>query len=92
MQLSETRSEFTPCPEYTGRAVCVDVTPLKKVNSPFGEREVFKVVFETELEREEGSRFCAWSRNFTPTLNERATFRKFVQGWYGRELTKEELG
>jgi hypothetical protein len=91
MKIQESKTEFTPCPEYTGRAVCVDITPLKKQQSQFGERDVFKIVFETELEREDGSRFCAWSRNFTPTVNEKANLRKFLRGWFGRDLTKQEL-
>lgn len=91
MKIKSNNSNFEPCPEYTGRAVCVDCTPLKKQQSQFGERDVFKVVFETQVEREDGSRFCAWSRNFTPTLNEKANLRKFVRGWFGRELTKQEL-
>lgn len=91
MKIKNNSSNFEPCPEYTGRAVCVDVTPLKKQQSQFGERDVFKIVFETTIEREDGSRFCAWSRNFTPTLNEKANFRKFLRGWLGRDLMKAEL-
>ncbi len=91
MKIKSNNSNFEPCPEYTGRAVCVDCTPLKKQQSQFGERDVFKVVFETTIEREDGNRFCAWSRNFTPTLNEKANLRKFVRGWFGRDLTKPEM-
>jgi hypothetical protein len=91
MKIKSNDGNFEPCPEYTGRAVCVDCTPLKKQQSQFGEREVFKIVFETTLEREDGSRFCAWSRHFTPTLNEKANLRKFLRGWLGRDLTKPEL-
>ncbi len=91
MKIRSNNSNFEPCPEYTGRGACVDVTPLKKQQSQFGEREVFKLVFETTLEKEDGSRFCAWSRNFTPSLNEKANLRKFLRGWFGRDLTKSEL-
>src|SRR5215475_5593205 len=90
-KIKNNSSKFEPCPEYTGRAVCVDCTPLKKQQSQYGEREVFKLVFETELEREDGSRFCAWSRNFTPTLNEKSNLRKFLRGWFGRDLSRVEL-
>jgi hypothetical protein len=91
MKLKANNSNFEPCPEYTGRAVCVDVTPLKKQQSQFGERDVFKVVFEIDVDRGDGSRFCAWSRNFTPSLNEKANFRKFLRSWFGRELSQAEL-
>ncbi|HWN94884.1 MAG TPA: hypothetical protein VNT99_07615 [Methylomirabilota bacterium] len=91
MKLKANNSNFEPCPEFTGRAVCVDVTPLKKQQSQFGERDVFKVVFEVDADKEDGSRYCAWSRNFTPTLNEKANFRKFLRSWFGRDLTQNEL-
>lgn len=82
---------FTPHDEGSFRAVCVDVTPLVKQQSKFGEREVFKLVFETDgTEREDGSRQCVWSRGFTPSLNEKANFRKFLRQWRGRDLTPAE--
>jgi hypothetical protein len=82
---------FEPCPEFTGRAVCVDVTPLRKQQSEFGERDVFKVVFEIDKERDDKTRFAVWSKNFTPSLNEKANFRKFLRGWFGRDLNQAEL-
>ena len=49
MKLSATGSTtpFEAHPEYDGQAVCVDVTPLKKTQSTYGERETFRIVFET---------------------------------------------
>jgi hypothetical protein len=91
MKIISSNSNFEPCPEYTGRAVCVDSRPLKKQQSQYGERDVFRFVFETLIEREDGSRFRAWSRNFTPSLNEKASLRKFVRRWLGRDLTKAEM-
>jgi hypothetical protein len=38
---------FENHPEADCDAVCVDVTPLKKTPSAYGERETFKLVFET---------------------------------------------
>ena len=91
MKIKNNSSNFEPCPEFTGRAVCVDVTPLRKQQSQYGERDVFKIVFEVDLAKEDGSRFCVWSRNFTPSLNEKANLRKFLRGWVGRDLNKTEL-
>jgi hypothetical protein len=90
MKIKGNDGNFEPCPEYNGKGVCVDVTPLRKQQSEFGERNVFKVVFEVDMERADGSRFCVWSRNFTPSINEKANFRKFLRGWFGRDLTKQE--
>jgi hypothetical protein len=91
MKIKSNDGNFEPCPEYNGKAVCVDVTPLRKQQSEYGERDVFKVVFEVDLDKEDGARFCVWSRNFTPSLNEKANFRKFLRGWFGRDLSVAEL-
>ena len=91
MKIKVNNSNFEPCPEFTGKAVCVDVTPPRRQQSQFGERDVIKVVFEVDLDREDGSRYCVWSRNITPTLNEKSNLRKLVRGWFGRDLTKAEL-
>lgn len=72
------------------RAVIVDVTPLKTVQSDFGEREVFKLVYETEVQRDDSTRFCVWSRPYTPSLNEKANFRKDLRKILGRDLTAQE--
>lgn len=92
MKIQANSSKFEACPEYTGRAVCVDVTPLRKQQSQYGERDVFKLVFEVDLQKEDGARYAVWSRNFTPTLNEKSALRKFLRGWFGRDLTAAELG
>src|SRR4051812_13607988 len=91
MKIKASNKEFDPCPEFTGKAVCVDVTSLRKQQSQYGERNVFRIVFEANSEREDGSRHCVWSPNFTPTLNEKSSLRKFLRGWYGRDLSTAEL-
>ena len=92
MKLSKkSGGNFAAHEEGTFRAVCVDVTPLVKQQSKFGDREVFRLVFETDADpREDGSRQCVWSRGFTPSLNEKANFRKFLRQWFGRDLTAAE--
>jgi hypothetical protein len=93
MKLSEKRGgDFTPHPETEGtvKGVIVDLTPLKKVQTEYGEREVFRVVYETEVEDSEGKRFCIWSRPYTASLNPKANFRKDVKKILGRELTEAE--
>ena len=91
MKIANPNSHFEACPEFTGRAVIVDVTPLRKEQSQFGEQEVFKVVFEVDMEKADGSRYCVWSRRMTPTLGEKSNLRKFIRGLYGRDLTKKEM-
>jgi hypothetical protein len=68
----------------------VDVTPLKRYETAFGPKDKFKVVFEVDLEREDGSRFAVWSKPFTPSSHERSAFASFMKDWFGRPLTKED--
>jgi hypothetical protein len=91
MKIKANNAPFEPCPEFTGKVVCVDVTPLRKQQSQYGERNVFKLVFEVDMEKEDGTRYGVWSNNFTPTLNEKSSLRKSLRGWFGRDLSKAEL-
>jgi hypothetical protein len=92
MKIKGNGGSFEACPEFMGKAVCVDVTPLRKQQSQFGERDVFRLVFEVDILKEDGGRPCVWSQNFTPSLNEKANFRKFLRAWFGRDLMESELG
>ena len=95
MKLSEKKnSNFTPHPETDGpiKAVLVDITDLKKRVTQYGEKEEFRLVFETEVMDEENDRrFCIWSRGYTPSLNEKAALRKDLKKLMGRDLTQAEL-
>jgi hypothetical protein len=96
MKLSEKKnSNFSPHPETDGpiKAVLVDITDLKKRVTQYGEKDEFRLVFETEVMDEENDRrFCIWSRGYTPSLNEKAALRKDLKKLMGRELTAAELG
>ena len=95
MKLSEKRnSNFTPHPETDGpiKAVLVDITEPKKRVTQYGEKDEFRLVFETEcMDEENDRRFCIWSRGYTPSLNEKAALRKDLKKMMGRELTALEL-
>jgi len=96
MKLSEKKqSTFTPHPDSNGeyvKAVLVDITDLKKRVTQYGEKEEFRLVFETEvMDTENDRRFCIWSRGYTPSLNEKAALRKDLKRLMGRELTTAEL-
>ena len=95
MKLSEKRnSNFTPHPatDEPIKAVLVDVTELKKRMTQYGEKDEFRLVFETEcMDEENDRRFCIWSRGYTPSLNEKAALRKDLKKMMGRELTQLEL-
>jgi hypothetical protein len=85
--------DFTPHPETDGlvKAVIVDVTAVKKIPGPFGERETFKLVFESELKDESGKPYGIWSMPYTPSLHEKANFRKDLKKILGRDLSEAEL-
>jgi hypothetical protein len=90
MKLSKNDKEFELHPEHSGPAVCVDVTTPKKVDTAYGPKEKFSIVFETEALREDGTRFPVWASGFTPSLHEKASLRKFLKSWFGRDLTAAE--
>lgn len=90
MKLTKNSKSFEPCPEFSGQAVVTDVTPLKKIETAYGPKETFKIVFETPLLREDGTPYCVWSRGFTPSLHEKAALSQFLRKWFGRALTAAE--
>ena len=90
MKISKKSQAFENHPEHTGPAVCVDCTPPKRVETSFGPREQFKLVFETGCLRQDGSPFLVWSAGFTPSLHEKASLTKFLRQWFGRPLTQAE--
>jgi hypothetical protein len=53
----------------------VDVTPLRTTQSTYGERETFRIVFETRELRQDGKPFLVFSRNFTPSIHDKASLR-----------------
>ena len=91
MRIKTNSGNFQPCPEYTGSAVCVDVTPLKTVQTQFGPKEKFRFVFEIGETKDDGSPWCVWSAPFTPSYHENAALRPFLKKWMGRELSADEV-
>ena len=90
MKIGTKTKSFDPHPEYEGPAVCVDCTPPKIVQSEYGPREQFRLVFETQSLREDGKPHLVWSRGFTPSLHEKAALRTFLKQWLGRDLSAAE--
>lgn len=84
---------FTPCPEYTGRAVCVDITPLKTYETDYGPKQKFKIAFELDLIDQSRNPVQPWvvmTAPMTASLYEKAGLTKFLKDWHGRALTAEE--
>lgn len=84
---------FEPCPEYTGRAVCVDITPLKAYETQYGVKQKFKIAFELDLIDKSRNPVQPWvvmTAPMTPSLHEKAGLTRFLKDWFGRPLTTEE--
>ena len=91
MKIKSNSGNFKPCPEYTGPAVLVDVTPLKTVQTQYGPKEKFRFVFETGETKDDGTPSCVWSAPFTPSYHENSALRPFLRKWMGRELSPAEV-
>jgi hypothetical protein len=84
---------FEPCPEYTGRAVCVDITPLKAYETQYGTKQKFKIAFELDMIDKSRNPVQPWvvmTAPMTASLHEKAGLTKFLKDWHGRALTTEE--
>lgn len=85
--------DYAPCPEYNGRAVCVDITPLKPYETQYGTKEKFKIAFELDLidkSRNPAQPWVVMTAPMTPSLHEKAGLTKFLRDWFGRKLTDQE--
>lgn len=84
---------FQPCPEYSGRAVCVDITPLKAYETQYGTKQKFKIAFELDLIDQSRNLAQPWvvmTAPMTASLHEKAGLTKFLKDWHGRALTPAE--
>ena len=84
---------FTPCPEYSGRAVCVDITPLKAYETQYGTKQKFKIAFELDLIDQSRNPVQPWvvmTAPMTASLHEKAGLTKFLKDWHGRALPPAE--
>jgi hypothetical protein len=87
------KKEYAPCPEYTGKAVCVDVTPLKEYETEYGTKKKFKFVFEIDLiddSRDPVQPWVVFTKPMVPSLHEKAALTKFLKDWFGRKLNEQE--
>lgn len=81
---------FIPAPEGMHNAVCVDIVELHDVQTMWGTKDLIRVVWEIDAKMESGKPFLV-NQRYTPSLNSKATLRKHLKSWRGRDFTKEEL-
>lgn len=90
MILKESGGNFKPCPEGVHNAVLVDIIELPNVQSQWGTKDMIRLVWETDCAMESGKPFLAFNR-YTPSLNSKATLRKHLKSWRGKDFTADEL-
>lgn len=92
MIIKPNESKFIPHPETQDpiRAVIVDVTPPEDRTGKFGTKKEFRIVYETEIKREDGTPHCVWSRGYTLSLDKKSNLRKDIQRILNRELKEDE--
>lgn len=84
---------FTPAPEGVHQGVCVDVVDLGVIPG-FGGKMQHKVmiVWQIDERRDDMTRFLLF-KQYTLSLNEKATLRKDLEAWRGKAFTRsEEMG
>ncbi len=91
MKIPKKSKSYVKCPPFIGKAVIVDVTPLRKLQSQYGERDAFNFVKEVDLKQADGTPYTVWSKPFTLSLDEKSNLRKSVRGLLGRDLTQAEV-
>lgn len=90
---------FTPVPSGTHVARCYQMIELGTITEPYlGEMKTSKKVrigwelpLETkEFKQGEGQKPYVISKDFTLSMHEKATLRKFLESWRGKAFTEED--
>lgn len=83
---------YTPAPEGTHQAVCVDVVDIGLKPNPFKDgamQHKVDLVWQIDELRDDGKRHLIFKR-YTLSLNEKATLRHDLESWRGRPFTAAE--
>ena len=84
---------YTPAPEGTHQAVCVDVIDIGLKPNPFKDgamQHKIDIAWQIDETREDGKRHLVYKR-YTLSLNEKATLRHDLESWRGRPFNEQEL-
>lgn len=88
--IKEDPSEYPLCPDGLHSAVLVDAVDLGQQESKFGTKHKLSLVFETQLQDDEGKSFILVKR-YTWSLHEKSNLRKDLERFRGLKFTLEEL-
>ena len=88
---------YTPAPEGTHQAVCVDVIDRGNLKSAFLDdkgnekwQHKIDIVWQIGETRDDGTRFLL-NKRYTLSLNEKAALRRDLESWRGKAFTEQEL-
>ncbi len=88
--VSGSSSNFTPAPEGTHQAVCVDVIDNGIVETQYGPKKKVSVRWQINERMKDGKPFLVQKR-YTASLNEKAVLRHDLEAWRGKAFTFDEL-
>lgn len=84
------RSEFEPCPEFSGAAKIVDYTNLKEYTDEYGTKEKFRYILEIDqIKQPSGNNWTVSTKPFTLSLHQMSGLRKFVDSVNGKTTSEE---
>lgn len=88
--VSGSSKSFTPAPEGTHQAVCVDVIDHGEMETAWGKKRKVTIRWQLNELMEDGRPFIAQKR-YTASLHEKAVLRHELEAWRGRAFTFDEL-
>tara|TARA_R110002096_G_scaffold97694_7_gene217682 strand:- start:2334 stop:2840 length:507 start_codon:yes stop_codon:yes gene_type:complete len=88
--VKDEEKEFPLCHDGLHSAVLVDAVDLGHQESKFGTKHKLSLVFETQLQDEEGNHFIL-AKRYTWSLHEKSNLRKDLERFRGHKLEASEL-
>lgn len=88
--IKEDPSEYPLCPDGLHGAVIVDAVDLGHQESPWGAKHKLSLVFETQLQDEEGKPYIL-AKRYNWSLHEKSNLRKDLERLLGKKFSHEEL-
>lgn len=83
---------YTPAPDGTHQAVCVDVIDIGLKPNQFKDgamQHKIDIAWQIDERRDDGKRHVLYKR-YTLSLNEKATLRHDLESWRGKPFTRDE--
>src|SRR4051794_14606703 len=83
---------YTPAPEGTHQAICMDVIDLGRLPNTFKPgttQHKVNIVWQIDELRDDGKRHQVYKR-YTLSLNEKANLRHDLESWRGKAFTRDE--